>query len=172
MRRLLLPALLIAMLSVSAPWALAQIDAGSTVAQQAKKPTAAPMRAPAAAPHQLADRPEGFAYRTTAQIAATLPGSDQAAAASANNASASGATITVTATVLPTATIVVTAGGSVDHITINTPERSAANIVYVARRGSDSGAIMPINDVLWTTSIRPALALLHGGSGTVYNADA
>ena len=121
---------------------------------------------PLVMPPRDADHPESRGFRTSAQFARH----QAAAAAPAQGATASAgasASITVTATVLPVRTIVVGSDDQVTDIWSNTPELGARSSLFVVRRGSVGGAVVPMTRTTWL-QVRTVLARAQQSTGHVY----
>jgi hypothetical protein len=164
MRRILPLIVLVGVLgSLSAAGAWAQSEHHGVAAahgESVASRVAAPFSTPNGAPHRDSAQ-QGFVYgyRSGASIGAEM----QAAAAPHQRAAApaSGATIQVTAIVLPTVTVELTRSGDVAALVVNTDARDARDIVFVLPRALDAAT--------WR-QVRSALAHAHAGTGTVWAA--
>lgn len=162
MRRLLLIAATVAIVvAACAGVASARMDH-----RTAPRPVAAPFHAPAAMPRPDRAQPGAWGFRTSDALARDISGASSAPSAPA---ASGGASITVTATVLPVVFLVVDRAGHVRSITTNTEARDATGVLYLVRSGSTSGAARPLTPATWR-SARAALAHAHAGTGTVWSA--
>ena len=166
MRRILLPALVIALLVGSfAGVASARFaDGGRGV----DAPPAAPFRAPAVLPTADAAQPDAYGFRSSTAIGAAI---QRAAGAPASPSMSGGAStsVTVTAVVLPVVFIVVDAEGDVVELATNTDERDARGVLYLVREGSTSGDAADLDASTWAQA-RAALAEADAGTGTIWRA--
>lgn len=161
-RRLLLAVVAVALLAgLSAGVASARLSGD----ERADRRSIAPFDAPLAAPAQDATQPIAYSFRPQSAIAADLAPAEPAASAP----EAGGSVVTITATVLPTATVVVDGAGSVQEVHVNTPERAARDLVYVFRTDSTNGPAARLDDATWA-SARAALARTSAGTGLVWSA--
>jgi hypothetical protein len=130
-------------------------------------PERSPIDAPAAMPSESDTHPGSYSYRSPDAIGAEISG-----AAAPNQSAASGggsATITVTATVLPVVIIVVDDAGEVTTLFTNTDDRSARDVVYLVRRGDESGEPTALDADIWA-SARAAMQSASVGTGAIWSA--
>jgi hypothetical protein len=85
----------------------------------------------------------------------------------ANSGDASSASITVTATVLPVRTIVVSANGTLKEIWSNTNDLDGRHSLYIVRVGTSSGSTTTLDSGLWA-EVRAALRSADEPTGRVY----
>ena len=136
----------------------------SNAASESDAPAAAPMRVPATLPAADPAHAGAYGYRTGDAIAARF---DTGAPSSGSSSSGASATVTVTATVLPVVFLVFDDSGTLQRVATNTPERSARDVLFLPRTGSESGATAPLDADAWAAA-RAALADAHEGTGTIW----
>lgn len=131
--------------------------------------TADPVRLPHGVPSAASGQPGAYAFTPVARIAASLAPA-RPARASSHSAAPSGASasVTVTATVLPVALVVVDRSGAVRSVTINTPDRDGRHLLFAVRRGSVDGVPVAITAATWPVVSR-ALRATGSGLGTVWS---
>lgn len=166
MRRLLLTALAIALLvGTFAGVASARFANGTG----GVSPKADPFVVPSAPPAADRTQPDAFSYRSAASIGAQIQ-REAARTAPAQPAPAGGASVTITAVVLPVVIIVVDPEtGDVIELVTNTPERDARGVVYLVRSGSDAGTPAALTPGTWGQA-RSALARAEAGTGSIWTA--
>lgn len=118
------------------------------------------VRVPAAQPHRARGQHGAYTYRPVAAIVRDLGGT-----AAPTGTSGSGATVTITATVLPVRIIVVRYG-FVSEIWSNTPDQRPGASLWIAREGSTAGAVVPVNASIWKQA-RSLLARSNRATGRI-----
>lgn len=88
-----------------------------------------------------------YGFRSSNKIAAALRGGERSATPADSGASA-GATVTITATVLPVRTIVVR-DGRVTQVHSNTSDLEGTRSLYQVRTGSIAGESVTLTDSVW-----------------------
>jgi hypothetical protein len=130
-------------------------------------PERAPLVAPAAMPSASGTHPGSYAFRSPDAIGAEISGAaEPRGSASSGGGSAS---IAVTATVLPVVIIVVDKAGDVTQLFTNTDERSARDVVYLVRRGDESGEAAALDADIWADA-RTAMKSAAAGTGAIWTA--
>lgn len=124
-----------------------------------------PFDAPADMPSLDPSQPFGYGYRSADDIASELEASVTDATA---DPGAPGG-VAVTATVLPVVIVAVDDDGAPLGISTNTSERDAQSVLYLFRRGSDSGEPVALDASMWDAA-RTALASTGAGTGSVWQA--
>lgn len=115
-------------------------------------------------PREDAAQPGTYGFRTSQSIAARMTAADSTHAAPAADG---GATVTVTAIVLPVVTIVADTGG-VHEIWTNTPSRDPRGVLFAVREDIEGGETHPLDAATWAEA-RAALAQARAGTGKVWS---
>ncbi|MCW2960870.1 MAG: hypothetical protein JWM25_654 [Thermoleophilia bacterium] len=158
--------LFIAVISALLVGCFAGVASARLAASDDGRPARAPFAVPATAPSIDAAQPGAYGFQASSKIAAALQATSRQATQTATP-EAAGASITITAVVLPTVTVVLDEAGVVVEIITNTPDRSATGAMYLFRRGTDTGPAVELDAATWR-SARHALARTAAGTGTIY----
>lgn len=142
--------------------ASARLGGGSDAAS----PAPAPMLAPRELPRPVQGQSGAFALRGLDELSAPYERSGDAAGPTA---SAGGATVTVSAIVLPVVFLVLDADGEVVRIATNSPDRDPAAVLFLPRLGDEAGAPVALDQRTWELA-RTALADARAGTGTIWSA--
>lgn len=166
MRRLLLPALVLALL-VGTFAGVASARFAESGSAQVDQRDAAPFRAPVALPAADAAQPGAWTFRSSDAIGRDMERAAGGAAAEPAGTAGAGATVTITAVVLPVVFIVVDESGDVTELVTNTEERDARAVVYLVRAGAPEGDSVTLDARIWAQA-RAALAEAGSGTGTIW----